>query len=316
MSNIFGYKEFHFDFLGKKKIWYIIALVVIIPGLLLALFSGMNLGIDFTGGSIIKIQYEQPVELSAVRDTVTAIVSQTPLVNEGDGNAFIIRTEELTQEQSSAVVDALAELGAFVPQSTFQEMIGPTIGAELLANARWALLIAGVLMLLYITIRFKFNYAVTAIAALVHDVLVIISVFAIFRIEVDNAFVAAILTIVGYSINNTIVIFDRIRENATYQQHNKLSRAQLINLSINQTLTRTINTVLAVLLLLVSLLLFGGETTRNFIFAMTVGMVAGFFSSVFLVGNLLNDLSAHLTPKWGGDKKSNRAAKKPAAAKG
>lgn len=314
LSKHFGYREFHFDFLRLKKVWYIAAMVVIVPGLVVLCVSGMNLGIDFTGGSIIKVQYEDQVELAAVRDAVTDIVKQTPAVNEGDDNSFIIRTEDLTQEESSAVTDALATLGTLIPSATSQEMIGPAIGAELLANARWALLIAGVLMLLYITVRFKFSYAVTAILALVHDVLVIVSVFAIFRLEVESAFIAAILTIVGYSINNTIVIFDRMRENMSFQK-GKFSRAELINTSINQTLTRTINTVLAVLLLLVSLLLFGGETTRNFILALTIGMFAGFFSSVFLVGNMLADISSHVSVKWGGDKKAPRPVQKKAVPK-
>ena len=150
-------------------------------------------------------------------------------------------------------------------------------------------------MLLYITIRFKFNYAITAILALAHDVLVMLSVFAIFRIEVDSSFVAAILTIVGYSINNTIIIFDRIRENTGYNSKQEFSL--LVNQSINQTISRTVNTVLAVLILLIALLIFGGDTTKNFVLALTVGMVAGFYSSVFLVGNLLNDITKRFGAK-------------------
>lgn len=286
VANIFGHKEYKFDFLGKKKIWYLIAALVIIPGMLVWMFMGLNLGIDFTGGSILQVGYESDLELSDVRQIVTEHVSQTPSVNETDNNQFLIRTEELDQEESQALIDDLSALGEMTVLRS--ELIGPIIGSELLRNARWALFLAAALMLGYITLRFKFNYALTAIVALLHDVLVIISVFAILRIEVDSAFIATILTIVGYSINNTIVIFDRIRENSKYS--NKKSFAEKVNLSINQTLTRTINTVVAVLILLVCLMIFGGATTKMFIFGLSVGMVAGFFSSVFLVGPILTVL--------------------------
>lgn len=295
MAKFFGYQEFHYNFLGHKKLWYVIAMAAIIPGMLVLLFAGMNMGIDFTGGSIIKVQYQQAVELADVREAVSAVVTHTPAVNESDNNGFTIRTESLTDDDSAVILDSLSQLGEFVPQSTYQEFIGPTIGGELLAKARWALLIAAAFMLIYITFRFKLNHALTAVATLIHDVLVMLSFFAIFRVEINSYFVAAILTIVGYSINNTIVIFDRIRENESY--HLKLTRAELINTSINQTLTRTFNTILAVLILLMALYFFGGETMTDFMLALIVGILAGFFSSVFLVGCLLNDLDAHTANK-------------------
>ena len=188
------------------------------------------------------------------------------------------------------------------------DFIGPTVGKELLSSARWAVLIAGILMLAYITIRFRFNYAVTSIIGLLHDILVIISVFTIFRVEINSYFIAALLTIVGYSINNTIVIFDRIRENSGL--HGKMDPKDLINTSINETLGRTINTVIAVLILLFSLLLFGGATTKNFILALTVGMFAGFFSSVFLVGSALYDISSKMGYKGLGKSGSSSSKKR------
>ena len=284
MGKLFAYKEHHFDFIGKRKICYAIALLVILAGLVMLVVSGLNVGIDFTGGSIFKVTYNEPVELSEVRSVASEFVAQTPSVNESDNNQFVIRTEELDEEQGAALLEALAQIGSMYETSTSVDRIGPTIGSELLRNARWALLIAGVLMLLYITIRFKFNYAITAIVALMHDVLVMVSLFAIFRIEVNSEFIAAILTIIGYSINNTIVIFDRIREN---DKGNSKDFAGLVNTSINQTLGRTINTELAVLFLLFALIIFGGATTKAFVLALIFGMFAGFFSSVFLVGNIL-----------------------------
>lgn len=288
-NKIFGYKEFHFSFIGKKKLFYIIALIVIVPGLLVTLFSGLNAGIEFTGGVKMIVTYTADVDIVDVREAVSPIVKQTPTINESTNNNFSIRTESLGEEDIAKIVSALAEIGPLEAEKTTTTSIGPTVGKELLSNARWALLIACALMLAYITIRFKFNYAVTAIISLLHDVLVIVSIFAILRIEVDSAFIAAILTTIGYSINNTIIIFDRIRENANY--YPKKDFAVLINESINQTLTRNINTILAVLFLLAALLFFGGATTKMFILAMIIGVIAGFYSSVFIVGNLLIDIT-------------------------
>ena len=310
-AKYFKFNEYQIDFLKRSKLYYIISLIIIIPGLVIMLTMGLNLGIDFTGGSILKITYTEEVALEEVRDVVTTMVTQTPSVNESDANSFIIKTEELDTAQNKELQEALGELGAIDETMTSTDRIGPTIGAELLSNARWALLIAGVLMLVYITIRFKFKYAITAIIALAHDVLVLVSFFAIFRLEVDSAFIAAALTIVGYSINNTIVIFDRIRENSNYFSRKEF--APSINKSINQTLTRSINTVLTVLLLLFALLIFGGDTTKIFVLALIVGMFAGFYSSVFLVGNLLTFIDQKLDKKKNENKPQKPKTKAKAA---
>jgi SecD/SecF fusion protein len=294
-----GLRVFKVDYIGMQKIWYIVALVVIIPGMVLLVKDGLNLGIDFTGGTIMQVQYEQPVALEDVRKIVSGFVEQTPSIQESENYQFQIRTEVLTQEQSTELVAALGERGEL--NVLRNDLIGPVIGAELLRNAQLALIIAGLLMLAYITIRFQFNFAVAAVLTLVHDVLVMLSVFAILQIEVDSAFVAALLTVVGYSINNVIVVFDRIRENVTYGQ---MSAKDLVNASINQTFTRSVNTVLAVMFLLFSLLIFGGDTTKIFILALIIGITAGFYSSLCLAGNFLE----HMTRKSGLSVGKSRAA--------
>ncbi|MCL1975290.1 MAG: protein translocase subunit SecD [Firmicutes bacterium] len=287
------YRKFKVDFIGKQKVFYAISLLVIIPGLVCLFLNGLNLGIDFTGGNILQIQYDQKVDQAQVRDIVNGFVSQTPSIQQSEDNQFLIRTEILKAGRSgeeggdTQLIEALGALGKVTVLRN--EFIGPIIGAELLSNARWALLIAAILMLAYITLRFQLNFAITAVMALLHDALIVLSIFAIFRIEVDSAFIAAILTIIGYSINNTIVVFDRIRENVHHQE--RMTARDLINLSINQTFTRSVNTVLAVLFLLFSLLILGGETTKIFMLALAVGMVAGFFSSLCLVGNFLEQIS-------------------------
>jgi len=308
MGKFFGYKTYDFDFFKHKKLFYIIAAAVILAGLFVWVFMGMNLGVDFTGGSIFEISYDDAqVSLEDVRDTVSQHVKQTPSVNQsGKEASFMIRTEEMDEAESAALIDSLRELGDLTVDKT--ERIGPVIGQELLRNALLALAIAGVLILVYISIRFRFNYALPAVLALLHDALIVCSVFVIFRIEVNSYFIAAVLTTIGYSINNTIVIFDRIRENEVY--YTRRERKQLVNASINQTLGRTINTVVAVLILLFALLLFGGETTKTFVLAMAVGMFAGFYSSVFLVGNLFCDLTTRISTRFGGDRKTAASRKK------
>jgi preprotein translocase subunit SecF len=290
-KNLYGMnkKQFlpNFNYLNKAKIWYIIALLIIVPGLVSASIGGLNFGIDFTGGSIVQIQYEHPVELAEVREIVSAQVEQTPSIQAMENNQFQIRTEELTEAASEYMITSLQSLGSLTVLST--ERIGPIIGAELLRNTQWAVLIAIVLLLAYITLRFQFHFALAAIIGLVHDVLVVISIFAIFRIEIDSSIIAGILTVLGYSINNTIVVFDRIRENV--QSAEKLTAKEVINQSINQTLTRSINTVATMLFVLFALLFFGGETTRNFILALTIGVLAGFYSSLLLIGSILEQLA-------------------------
>jgi len=295
--------KLHIDVVNKRKIWYAISVVIILIGLVSLIFRGLNLGIDFTGGNIMQLQFDQTVAAEDLRALVSEYVEATPTIQESDNNVFLIRTEDMPEEESNQLLTQIgSELSPF--EILRNERIGPVIGAELIANAWWALLLALALMLLYITIRFRFNFAVSAIVPLVHDALVVVGLFSILQIEVDSTFVAAILTVLGYSINSTIVIFDRIRENR--ELHPKQGFTDLINESINQTLGRSINTSVAVLLLVVCLFLFGGDTTKAFSLALVIGVIAGAYSSVFIAGSILSDL----TRLRGADKNEMRAAKK------
>ncbi len=275
-----------FDFVGKRKIWYIISLCIIIPGIISLCLQGFNLGIDFTGGNITQIKFEQQVDLEEVRQVVEEHVSQVPTIQNVDETEYLIRTQTFSEEESSAMIEDLeSTLGAL--SVTRSESIGPVIGSELRTSAILALVIALALMLVYIAFRFKFRYGVTAIITLVNDVLIVISIFSIFQLEVEGAFIAAILTVVGYSINNTIVIFDRIRENT--RKMPDADTDTLLNTSIMQSRARTINTVLAVLFLLLCLMFFGGETTKVFALAMVVGTCGGLFSALFITGSVLSE---------------------------
>ncbi len=295
--------KLHIDVVNKRKLWYAISVVLLLIGVASLLFRGLNLGIDFTGGNIMQLQFSQAVTSEDLRSVVSGYVEATPTIQASENNVFLIRTEDMPEEQSNQLLTQVeSELGSF--EILRNERIGPVIGAELIANAWWALLLALALMLLYITVRFRFNFAVSAIVPLMHDALMVVGIFSILQVEVDSTFVAAILTVLGYSINSTIVIFDRIRENR--ELHPKQGFTDLINESINQTLGRSINTSVAVLLLVLCLFLFGGDTTKAFSLALVIGVIAGAYSSVFIAGSILSDL----TRLRGVDKNEIRAAKK------
>ncbi len=278
----------NFEFIGKRKIWYCISIIMIVISIVSVCTLGLNKGIDFTGGNIIQVKFEQVTDMATVREVVLKYTTQTPSIRQSGENEFLIRTSLLEEDENEAIVSDLAS--TIGPMTVLRnDRIGAVIGSELLANALKALAIAIVLMLVYITIRFKFNFAIPAILCLLHDVVCMLGVFSLFQLEVDSTFVAAVLTIFGYSINNTIVIYDRIRENN--KMHLKQELPLLVNTSIRQTLARTINTVVAILILLICLNLFGGETTKLFAFALIVGSMIGAYTSVFIAGSLLVDIT-------------------------
>lgn len=265
-------------FVKLRRIWYAISLAVILPGLISLMVRGLNLGIDFTGGNILEVRFEQEVPVEKVREAVAAQGLEASRGIQKSGNfTYLIRTRHLAQEEQDKLMNALAGLGKY--QVLRNEAVGPTIGRELTQKALLALFITSVLMVIYITVRFEFKQAIAAIIALLHDALVVTGIFSLFRLEVDSAFVAALLTILGYSINDTIVIFDRIRENMLSRKKGE-SLEDLVNASIWQTLTRSINTVLTVVFVLVALYFLGGSTIRNFVLAILIGVISGAYSSI------------------------------------
>lgn len=281
--------NFNFDFVGRRRWWYALSLLIIIPGIIaMALHRPvLNFGIDFTGGNIIDVQFQQPVSAGQVREVLTGLDLGTSSIQATGNNEFLIRTPELNEEQTDRLIGALRDkIGQLDLKRN--EKVGATIGRELTIKGIEAMAIAWVLMVIYITFRFEFLSGLAAILALIHDVLVTVGLFAIFRWEVDSTFVAAILTIIGYSINDTIVIFDRIRENLRLRRKETIE--ELVNRSINQSLTRSINTVLTVVIALLALMLLGGETTRTFALAMLIGTISGAYSSIFTASPLWIDL--------------------------
>lgn len=275
-------------FVKTRLVWYIVSLLIIVPGLVSLVWQGLNLGIDFTGGTLLELEYKQVPAIEQVR----AALKEKGLGNAGiqaaEGNRILIRTVALAEKDRDEVLKAIREkTGDFNLRR--EDKVGPVIGKELLRNALLALGIAIVLMIIYISWRFEFWSGLSAIVALLHDVLVVIGVFSLLQLEVDSAFVAAILTIIGYSINDTIVIFDRIRENLLKRRKDQ-EVGDVINSSIYQTFGRTINTVLTVVFVLVALLVFGGETIYNFVLAMLIGVLSGTYSSICTASPLWFDL--------------------------
>ncbi|MDA8235958.1 MAG: protein translocase subunit SecF [Clostridia bacterium] len=264
----------------NRKIFFAISLLIIIPSIVSFLYQGLNLGIDFTGGTSLNLKFEQKVSDGQVREVLDDFgIGNKSIIQAGGDNLMLLKTVPLEQKKRDAILEKMNnKLGKV--KVTDEDTVGSVIGSELTEKALLALGIASVLMVIYITFRFEFFFGIAAILALMHDVVVVVGVFSIFQWDVDLTFVAAILTIIGYSINDTIVIFDRIRENLKFKKKEE-SLEDLVNKSILQTITRSINTVLTVLFVLIAMYFFGGETIENFTVAMLIGIVTGMYSSIF-----------------------------------
>lgn len=273
-----------YKIIEKKHIWFGISLAIIALGLVFMVMRGFNWGIDFTGGNMLHFDIHQTYELSEARNVLEKLDIDFEAKKAGDtGQELIIKTVDLSKEMQDEILDALKQKW---PDTKLvrAETIDAIIGKELQKQAVVALIIANIGMLIYITFRFEFNSALAAVLALLHDVLIVLSFYAIFYIPVDSTIIAVILTIVGYSINDTIVIFDRVRENLKNMR--KVPFEEVANLSISQTITRSVNTSLTTLLTITALFLLGGETIKDFTLALIVGISAGTYSSIFIASPL------------------------------
>ncbi len=270
------------DFAGKKILWFIISLVIILPGMVSLMINGLNFGIDFVGGNLVQIHFQEKVDSEDVREAMNRSEIHDAMIQESEDNIYIIKTRVISEEQEKEMLESLRNaLGDF--EIMRNEAVGPSIGSELRRAGLISLFLAMAMMVLYITVRFELAFALAAIMALTHDVLIIVGIFSILQFEVNSEFIAAVLTVVGYSVNATIVIFDRIRENLV--SHKKEGPEAIVNLSIWQTIARSINTTLTVLFVIFALLILGGETIRNFNLVLLLGVTSGLYSSVFLASN-------------------------------
>ena len=281
-----------FDLAGHRKIWFLISALIIIPGIICMFVRGFNFGIDFTGGTIIDLKFAQPVTIAEVRtslakygldgSTIQLSGAQSDVTSSED---VMIRTTDLEEEQRKEVMATLKQdVGDYTVLR--EEKVGATIGGELITNALEALVISWALIILYVAYRFEWKFGVAAVLALIHDILIVLSVFSLTQRQIDSSFIAALLTIVVYSINDTIVIFDRIRENLRLHFCRNGDVNALVNTSVYQTLTRSLYTVFTVLFTTFALYFFGGETTKDFAFALLVGFSVGCYSSIFIASPL------------------------------
>ena len=277
-----------FSIVKNYKIFFSITIIFLLIGFGSIVTRGFNLGIDFTGGSIVDLTFENPVNVAQVRDVLkehdmgNSIIQLENSDGKTEANSVLIRTGVVEDTELRATMNDLqSKLGNYQIQRV--EQVGATIGSELVQQAAMAIVLSWVLMIAYITFRFEFKFAIAAIIALIIDVLVVLSYFSLFQMEMDSSFVAALLTVVGYSVNGTIVIFDRIRENLKIHRRSE-SLGEMVDNSIWQCMTRTIYTVATSLFAIVSIFLFGGETIHHFSFSMLVGFASGAYTSIFLAG--------------------------------
>ena len=285
------------DFFGRLPLTLGFSGLLMVASVVAFFALGLNFGIDFRGGTTIRTESAQPVDVGAYRDAIAPLGLGDVSISEifdpnfrDDQNVAMVRieaqgdAESITPETVAALEAALQTVD---PAITFPsvESVGPKVSGELVMTAIWSVVAAIFAVLVYIWLRFEWQFAVGAVAALVHDVMITIGVFALFQIRFDLSTIAALLTIVGYSLNDTVVVFDRVRENL--RRYKVMALKEVLNLSINETMSRTVMTSGTTLLALIALLVLGGDVIRGFVFAMTFGIVIGTYSSVFVASAFL-----------------------------
>ncbi len=288
------FKKPNIDFVENRKYGYLFSGTLILITLILLVVRGINYGIDFRGGVSMRVKFDQSVTSKDIRKSLEKIgygnaeIKETMLKTPNGVEKEMIIQVELTRKPDVIASKVTEQLKKDYPKGLdirSIDTVGPKIGGELRKAAIWAILFSLLLILIYITFRFEFRFAVGAIVPLFHDVLITLGFFLIFNLEISLAVVAAFLTIVGYSLNDTIVVFDRIRENLKLKRREDFTT--IINESINETLSRTVITSFTTFLVILVLFLFGGEVIHNFSFAMLVGVVIGTYSSIFVAAPLL-----------------------------
>jgi preprotein translocase subunit SecF len=303
-------KQTKIDFLGARKVALIVSVILVVASMASFIMRGLNLGIDFTGGTLVEVGYQQPVEVESIRITLGANGFEDAVVQHfGTFQDVMVRLPSSyskeninSAEISSGVMVALREsysetlvessdpsnqqcvVSGQVSDCQVQmrrvEFVGPQVGGELANQGGLAMLYALLGILIYVTFRFEWRFAIGSVAALVHDVLITVGIFSIFQFEFSLPVLAAVLAVIGYSLNDTIVVYDRIREN--FRKMRKSNTVDIMNTAINQTLPRTLLTSLTTLLVVLTLLILGGEVIRGFSLALFIGVIIGTYSSIFI----------------------------------
>ncbi len=304
-------------FMNKSKYFLYFSAAIVLTGIIVGLiFGGLNLGIDFTGGSILTVELHEPFDIQVVQDALTENGIDSPstqIVKAGnDDTQAVIRMQELpdTLDDATARENVIASLKVTYPMAEGGEVesVGGVTTSEIVRNAFLAILIASAFMLVYIWIRFELFSGIAALSALVHDVLIMTAVVSIARVQINASYIAAVLTIVGYSINDTIVLFDRIRENNKRYSISSKTRGEVADISIRETLSRTINTSVTTLVMILALYIFGVEAIKEFALPLIIGLISGTYSSIFVASPVWVRLM-HLKHKKDYKKLTEKAAK-------
>ena len=283
--------NFKFQFMKYRKVAGIASLIIFLVSVLSLSFRGLSLGLDFSGGTLVEITYENPVNLELIRETLVINgFEDSQVVNFGTNLDVLIKVAD--QNGNSSIGDSVYGLlnsNGFVGELKRVEFVGPQVGAELRDQGGLGMLVALFMILMYVAFRFQYKFALGAVTALGHDVVIILGLFSIFAWDFDLTVLAALLAVIGYSLNDTIVVSDRIREN--FRTLREMEPQAMIDLSLNQTLGRTIVTSLTTLLVLFALFIFGGEMIKGFSLALILGVLVGTYSSIYVVANMLMSLT-------------------------
>jgi preprotein translocase subunit SecF len=296
MSQTLTGKKALIDFMSKRKLAMAFSLLLMIASLGGIIVNGLNLGIDFTGGYLIEAGYQDDVNLDKVRTALTnAKFKDAQVQHFGSSKDIIVRIAPRADINKAAIGDNILDVLKTTSQHEVNmrrvEFVGPQVGDELRDDGGIALLVALGGILIYISLRFQFKSAVGAILALIHDVLITVGIFSILQIEFDLTILAAILAVIGYSLNDTVVVLDRIRE--TFRNIRKTPPEEILNISINQTLARTLVTSFTTLLVLFALFFFGGEIIHGFALALIIGVIVGTYSSIYIASSTLLVMNIH-----------------------
>jgi preprotein translocase subunit SecF len=291
-------RETKINFAGKRYVALTISGIILLIGILSIVFKGFETNIDFTGGTEMQYRFANPTTEAQLRDAFSQAgidVEVTTLESpHSDQPDWMIKLQDANLDNEKEAVDVVLADAFASNEATLLSMhkIGPRVGEELKWDATWSIIWAMIFIVIYITIRFEFVFAVGALIALVHDVLITLGIFSILGIEISLPIIAALLTIVGYSLNDTIVVYDRIRENIKKVKGHQFN--DVINISINQTLSRTLLTSMTTLMVVVVLFLFGGTTLHNMVFALMMGVIVGTYSSIFVASPVLIEWQAKM----------------------
>ena len=275
-----------YNFMGLRKVFGIVSIVLMLASIASLAVNGLRFGLDFTGGSLVEVGYEQSADLNLIRQQLSVAGYQDAVVqNFGSSTDVLIRLGETHDPKlGDKVVEALKADGSTV-ELRRNEYVGAQVGEELREQGGLGMLLALAMIMVYLAFRFQFKFSLGAVLALVHDVTIVLGFFSIMQLDFDLTVLAAVLAVIGYSLNDTIVVYDRIREN--FRIMRKGGPLEIMNSSLSQTLSRTLVTSLTTALVLIALLVFGGETIRGFAIALLAGVVIGTYSSIYVAANLL-----------------------------